>query len=108
MTLDEVRRLDPGVEPSVTTKLRELLGAATTDGRTVASLLAEVILSKALGGDIRFMTELLNRTEGKAPDHVQQPTSPTVLHWEEEDAIALIYGGKSVHPEARTTEMPEG
>ncbi|MDB5349192.1 MAG: hypothetical protein JWN86_439 [Planctomycetota bacterium] len=106
VTADDVRDVESHAGRSVSAKLCELLAATTSDGRTVATLVAEVILSKALGGDFRFMTELLNRTEGKVTDQVKEPASPTILHWEDEHAITLVYGHETGQLGAVTTETP--
>jgi hypothetical protein len=57
--------------PTYSTRLRtllqcqELAGQALPDGKTIADLLAEVMVRKALQGDYRFTREILDRTEGK-------------------------------------------
>jgi hypothetical protein len=59
---------------SVTARLRDLLdavelgGKPVPDGKQVADLLAEVILKNALKGDHRFVSTVLDRTEGKVAD----------------------------------------
>ena len=73
---------------SVTARLRDLLnkgeinGKPIKDGKQVADLLAEVILKAALQGDHKFVTTLLDRTEGK----VAEPK----LEGEEASAVDLL------------------
>jgi hypothetical protein len=43
---------------------------AEVDGRTAAERIAEVMVGRALKGDIRFVREILDRTEGKVPKQV--------------------------------------
>lgn len=68
-----------GRPPSLTAKVRKLLdahqvkGQKIADGREVADLLAEVILSRALKGDMRAVELLWNRIEGKVPDRIAGP-----------------------------------
>ena len=89
---------------SLTAKLREMLDASTLDGRpiadgkTLADLLAETILRGALGGDIRFLKEILDRTEGKVTGPVDEPAEDqeTARRWERFDkSLALVYGAKA-------------
>lgn len=74
---------------SVTSRLRDLLdavelgGKQVRDGKQVADLVAEVILKNALKGDHRFVTTLLDRTEGKVADRTEvtgPDGSPLVPH----------------------------
>jgi hypothetical protein len=59
--------------PTYSTLLRALLhrreigGQPLPSGKTVADVLAEVMVAKALQGDYRFIREVLDRTEGKVP-----------------------------------------
>jgi hypothetical protein len=58
---------------TITTALREMLARETRDGRTIADLIVEVIVRKALAGDIRFIKIILERTEGKVARGTAHP-----------------------------------
>ncbi len=71
---------NPGGRPrgrSVSARLRALLegtavgGQPLPDGKAVADLVAEVILTHALKGDPRFVALLLDRVEGKVTERVE-------------------------------------
>jgi hypothetical protein len=63
---------------SLTARLRELLeqdefqGRAIADGKCVADLLVEAIVAGALAGDTRLIQEVLDRTEGKPKQTIEQ------------------------------------
>jgi hypothetical protein len=57
---------------SLTTLLRAAI-QAEVDGRTVAERIAEVMVNRAMDGDIRFIKEVLDRVDGKAPQHAANP-----------------------------------
>jgi hypothetical protein len=48
---------------SLTDCLRELLARETRDGRTLADLIVEMVVMKALAGDIRFIRLIFDRIE---------------------------------------------
>jgi hypothetical protein len=72
----------------LTTILRERLEQEVCDGRTIADLIAEMIIRKALAGDVRCIEIILDRTEGKVArgtadpavspgrDYVVRPSDP--------------------------------
>jgi hypothetical protein len=77
---------NPGGRPkgrSLTGRLRDLLdkkeinGKPIEDGKQVADLVAEVIVQKAVAGDIRFVNLMMDRIEGKVPDTVKLDTDDT-------------------------------
>jgi hypothetical protein len=62
---------NPGGRPRtklITAELERMLEqeAPTADGKTWAAVIAEALLKKARQGDVRAITELANRIEGKA------------------------------------------
>jgi hypothetical protein len=59
----------------ITEALRELLARKTRDGRTLAELLAETIIRKALAGDLRFIELILDRTEGPVARRTESPVA---------------------------------
>src|SRR4051812_37399086 len=69
---------------SLTGRLRDMLelttwkGEPLPEGKTVADLLAEVMVKKALGGNLKFFVELLNRTDGKVR-HFAEPAAPAQI-----------------------------
>jgi Family of unknown function (DUF5681) len=67
---------NPGGRPKkklVTDELERLLQveAPEAGGRTWATVIAEALLQQARKGDVRAITELTNRIEGKAPQPVE-------------------------------------
>ena len=87
---------------NVATRMRELLesnqinGKPIEDGKQVADLLAETILKASLKGNFRFVSMILDRTEGKVPDKIQQEGAFDVtLHIEGlEEKLAKVYEPK--------------
>ncbi len=78
---------NPGGRPrgrSVSARLRALLegtavgGKPLPDGKAVANLVAEVILTHALKGDPRFVALLLDRVEGKVKERVEAEVNQAV------------------------------
>jgi hypothetical protein len=84
---------------SLTGKLRDLLASTTfdgepiEDGKCVADLVAEALIRLAIGGHFRAMVEILNRTEGRVRDRVEEPAQGRVaVVWEAvEDRVARVY-----------------
>jgi hypothetical protein len=72
--------------PTIATRLRKLLDQPGLDGeaseKPIADRIAEMIVREALAGDIRFIREILDRTEGKVTaravggDEVMEPPGP--------------------------------
>ena len=91
---------------SITAMLRDMLDQTTfdgkelPDGKTVASLVAEVIIRGALAGRFPFLKMLLDRTEGKVRDRVEEPAyqAPRIRILWEEDAVDTIYGRRDRSP----------
>jgi Family of unknown function (DUF5681) len=74
---------NPGGRPkgrSITARLRDLLekgeinGKPVRNGEHLADLVAEVIVTKALKGDHRFMQMLIDRVDGKLTQKIELGT----------------------------------
>lgn len=71
---------NPGGRPKtkpITDAIKERLARISPDDpRTDAQRLADVIVDGALGGDIQFIKELLNRVEGKVAEIIVTDLTP--------------------------------
>ena len=64
---------NPGGRPkggSITARIRRILERETSDGDALAEKVAEIVVARALRGDHKFLTTLLERIEGKVPDRI--------------------------------------
>ena len=68
----------------------EINGKPIKDGQQVADLLASVIMASALKGDHRFVSLILERTEGKAGDKPEEST-PEKASDAYADLLAKLY-----------------
>jgi hypothetical protein len=83
----------------ITEALRRLLERKTRDGRTIAELLAETILRKALAGDLRFIKLILDRTEGPVTRRIPNQ-APRV------DPIFIIQSAEPARPSLAADPAP--
>lgn len=75
-------------------------GEALADGETVAMLVAETIIRRALAWDFPFLVEPLNRTEGRCAERDESPAAGRVVPRWEEGPIALARGDEASSPTA--------
>jgi hypothetical protein len=62
--------------------------------------IATVLLSKALKGDLRAITEILDRTEGKPQQHIEQNTN---INIQPPDPFAKIRENHGIDDKAKTS-----
>jgi hypothetical protein len=58
---------------SLTEALRRALDRRTRDGRSVAEMIVEMVVAKALAGDIRFIRLIWDRIEGPVAQRAGDP-----------------------------------
>lgn len=59
---------------TLTECLRRVLARRTPDGRTMGELLVEMVLARALAGDIRFIRLVFERVDGPVERQAVEPT----------------------------------
>lgn len=83
---------NPGGRPkgqTLTSRLRKIIDQETKDGKDYGDLVMQVLVKAALKGDMKAMSLLLDRVDGKV---IQQIQFPDVKSMTEDELVAIVDG----------------